>query len=370
MRLNVISNALASLGQADLLLIPLRMMPAEQSVFNRVLITPQCDEESAITRITNTRARLPGLLPDWLKETPYDLVWYSRERSWMMTRGTVEAPSIIDVDDLEEIILRQWISIGKDDHGEPLSAGSRKRMTNEIGWWKSVHQKVAEEASVLVFASKKDQDHIGARRSVVVPNTYMQPTRPQPPRPDNHTILFQGILQWAPNEDAAEWLVKEIAPLIRAQVPDLQVVLAGLPSSRILALASHPGVQVTGAVPEMIPYLHSAQLAVAPIRVGSGTRIKILEAFAHHVPVVSTHIGAAGLDAVPGVHLELSNSPAGFAQHCVHLLTNRPAAQQLTHAAHDLYQRSYQPARAQQRVHQAVQKALERIGAANLYLPG
>jgi glycosyltransferase involved in cell wall biosynthesis len=173
-----------------------------------------------------------------------------------------------------------------------------------------------------------------------------------------HAILFQGMLRWWPNEEAAEWLVSDIAPLIRARVPDLQVILAGLPSSRIQGLASPPAVQVPGTVPEMAPYLHAARLVVAPLRVGSGTRIKILEAFAHHVPVVSTRIGAAGLDAVAGVHLEVSDGAAGFAEHCTHLLTNPAAAKRLAVAAHALYQRKHLPTHARQRVREAVHMAI------------
>lgn len=359
MRIATIGKILADYGPTDLLLLPFLPTPVEPSVFRRVCVVQQCTGGPVMDRVPATRKALADQLPQWLTHTAYDLVWYCREHSWLMTRGMVAAPSIIDVDDLEDVILKQWIQMGKDDQGGPLSGNRREQMEQEIKWWRGVHRLAAEEADVLVFSSEKDRNSRYAKRQAVVPNTYEGTVKPRSPRRDRPMILFQGLLEWWPNEDAAAWLATGIAPLVRSRVPGLRVVLAGAPSNRVRALGSHM-IEVTGEVPDMAPYLDAADLVVAPLRVGSGTRIKILEAFAHLVPVVSTPIGAAGLDVEGGVHLELSDNAAGLAGHCIRLLSNRAEAVRLAHEAHELYQRRHRFAHAANAVGQAVQAALSR----------
>lgn len=360
MRIAVIGNILSGYGAVDLLLLPYLETAVEPSPFSRVCVIRQRTEVSGVDRYSATRESLTGQVPHWLTHTPYDLVWYCRERSWLMTYGLVSAPSVIDVDDLEDVVLGQWIKLGKDEQDEPLSSERYEQMTRDMEWWRTIHRQAAQEADVLVFSSEKDKNCLNAERSVVVPNTYEARTEPRPVRRSASTILFQGLLEWWPNEDAALWLATSIAPLIRARVPGLGVVLAGSPSDPVRALASHPWIQVAGSVPDMMPYLASADLVVTPLRVGSGTRIKILEAFAHRIPVVSTPIGAAGLDVKGGVHLELSDTAQGIAKHCVRLLTIPAEASRLACAAYDLYQRRYRAVHAAAAVHRAVRMALER----------
>lgn len=358
MRINTIGNILAGCGPVDLLLFPYPETQAEPSPFDRVCIIQQCIEAPGIDRFAATRESASGQLPEWLTNSSYDLVWYCRERSWLMARGLVPGPSVVDVDDLEDVILCQSMELGKDDQGEPLTEKRHKQMKRDIEWWRDVHRQVAREADVLVFSSEKDKNCHYAERAVVVPNTYEATARSHPAYRAHPTILFQGLLGWWANEDAAVWLATEIAPLIRARVPDLRIVFAGAPSDRVRDLASPPVIEVTGQVPDMAPYLDRADLVVAPLRVGSGTRIKILEAFARRVPVVSTPVGAAGLDVRAGVHLELSDVTEGLAEHCVRLLTMPAEARRLTRSAYDLYQRRYRRVHARDAVHEAVRMVL------------
>ena len=108
-------------------------------------------------------------------------------------------------------------------------------------------------------------------------------------------MLLQGTFDYAPNVDGARWLVEELAPAIRTKLPDLQIRIVGKTTGSVDTLAEPPLVTVVGKVPRMEPELARADLVVVPLRMGSGTRLKILEAFAHRVPVVSTPLGAEGL---------------------------------------------------------------------------
>ncbi|GAA1445745.1 glycosyltransferase [Nocardiopsis tropica] len=387
MRTKVIAGALAGLGTVDLLVLPLdgkHEEPPADSVFDRVLTVPQefsplDQDRSPARRVTEflrgtlaaqigkTRGAVLEKAPDWLAGTRYDLVWYMREHVWLMTRGLVSAPTVIDVDDLRDVLLARWLSIGKADRGMELTPVRRLDMHRVIARWRRIHRRAAQGADVLIYSGQGDLRRSGFPNSLVVPNTYTPPAgngvdggaqAAEERGPGRPTILFQGVLSYAPNADAAAWLVKGIAPLVRKEFPDLRVLLAGQSSPRIDALGRSPGVEVTGIVPSMTPYLRQADLVVAPLRVAGGTRIKILEAFAHRVPVVSTTVGAEGLEVRAGEHCGIADTTEAIADECVRLLSDRAAARATADRAHELYDSSYRPERAAEQVARAVDTAL------------
>lgn len=147
------------------------------------------------------------------------------------------------------------------------------------------------------------------------------PTRP------GDDVVMAGSFSYTPNVEGARWLAREVWPMVLRAVPDARLRLVGLRSETTLAdLAGLPGVVVVGTVPDMRPELTRARLAVAPLRVGGGTRIKILEAFASGRAVVSTTVGAEGIDARDGACLLLRDDAEGFAEAIVALLTDRERA--------------------------------------------
>ena len=168
----------------------------------------------------------------------------------------------------------------------------------------------------------------GLQRVAVVPNGYRLVDEPlgkvavgSPP-----TILFQGTLRYPPNADAARYLIEDIRPAIAGLVPDAVVRLVGVATPAIAALGDRPGVTVVGQVPDIDTELARADLVLVPIRFGSGTRLKILEAFAHRIPVVSTGLGAEGLDAVDEHHLLIADTPDAIAIACARLLEDEESA--------------------------------------------
>ena len=149
-------------------------------------------------------------------------------------------------------------------------------------------------------------------------------------------IVFVGAMDWMPNIDGARWFTQEILPLIRQKRPQTRLVLAGRsPVPELQALASaDPLIEVTGTVPDIRPYLWKAALSIVPLRIGGGTRLKIYEAMAAGVPVVSTAIGAEGLAVEDGKTIALADTPALFAERCVGLLASQDSAARLSSAAH------------------------------------
>ena len=151
------------------------------------------------------------------------------------------------------------------------------------------------------------------------------------------TVLFMGPLDYRPNADAVRWLVRRIFPRVRRAAPDARLRLVGRGSEQIKA----EGVDALGYVEDVAAELRRADVLIAPLRMGSGTRFKVLEAMAAGVPVVGTSLGLAGINAVPGTHAEVGSNPGQLAEAVVRLLEDRGRAQSLATAARTLVEQRY-----------------------------
>lgn len=136
-------------------------------------------------------------------------------------------------------------------------------------------------------------------------------------------IIFTGTMDYYPNIQGVLFFAQECWPLIRAQIPVATWMIVGRnPPPEIRRLAELPGVTVTGTVADIRPYLAASTLAIAPLQIGSGTRLKILEALAMQKAVVSTSMGCEGLAVIPGKHLLVADQPEAFAQAVIAFMRN------------------------------------------------
>jgi polysaccharide biosynthesis protein PslH len=157
------------------------------------------------------------------------------------------------------------------------------------------------------------------------------------------SIVFTGSMDWLPNEDAVFYFVKEILPLVRERVPSASVTIVGRnPSRRLLALADREsGVELTGWVEDVRPFIAKAAVSIVPLRIAGGTRIKIYEAMSMAKPVVSTSVGAEGLPVTNGQNILLADNPPDFAEAVVSLLTDDVRRKQMGSAARTFVSNSY-----------------------------
>ncbi|QTN31981.1 glycosyltransferase [Akkermansiaceae bacterium] len=154
---------------------------------------------------------------------------------------------------------------------------------------------------------------------------------------DSRVIGFLGSMDWLANIQAVRYFVAEIYPRIKAALPDVSFMVIGRnpPKSLIDLAKEDDSITVTGSVEDVRPYLKGCDLMVVPLLTGGGTRIKILEAMAMGVPVVSTKIGAEGLELGAGVHLEIADDAEGFAEITASLLADISRRRSLADAAHE-----------------------------------
>lgn len=147
--------------------------------------------------------------------------------------------------------------------------------------------------------------------------------------PDPNCIVFTGTMDFRPNADATVFFVREILPHILHVRPDTVFIAVGKGASAELHRLAGPNVIVTGRVPDVAPYLSRASVVVAPIRIGSGTRYKLVEALAMGKPIVSTSIGCEGLPFASDHELLIADRPEDFASATIRLLEDRELASEL-----------------------------------------
>lgn len=148
-------------------------------------------------------------------------------------------------------------------------------------------------------------------------------------------LVFTGSMDWSPNIDGMLWFAQEVLPRIRAERPDVSVAIVGrdpAPALRDLASADSR-IRVTGTVPNIRPWLWDSAVSIVPLRVGGGTRLKIFEAVAARVPVVSTTVGAEGLPLSHPSQIRLADSPETFAAECLALLASKDLRREIASSA-------------------------------------
>lgn len=226
----------------------------------------------------------------------------------------------LDIDDIE--------SITSDRLAELYSLNGRTSSAQSSRRYAEVHR-LREEGCLRsfdgVFVCSRD-DAVVLRRmyrcaAFVLPNTVTMPPVVRSKKHETLTILFVGSMDYHPNEDAALQLADVVLPgILRSTQCSVQLLIVGnRPRDSVLALGTRTGITVTGAVDSVTPYYRQATVAVVPLRAGGGTRIKILEAAVHRVPVVSTPVGAEGLEVTDGRELLLADTPEQMAGQCVRL---------------------------------------------------
>jgi sugar transferase (PEP-CTERM/EpsH1 system associated) len=185
--------------------------------------------------------------------------------------------------------------------------------------------------------------HAPGAAVAVVPNgvnlAYFQPVARTASAPH---VVFTGLMNYPPNIDAVTWFCESVLPLVEERQPGVRFTVVGdKPAAEVRALSRHRGVEITGRVPDVRPYLADADALVVPVRSGAGTRLKILEAMAMQRPVVSTRQGAEGLDVTHDVNILLGDTAAELADGICSLLSEPSLGERLAREARRLVERVY-----------------------------
>jgi glycosyltransferase involved in cell wall biosynthesis len=288
-------------------------------------------------------------------EAAYDVVWFSHAHTWLALADSVPGPHVVDLDNLDSQLLRHrrrmlWRSRPAGWRGRARALAQVAADTLDIRRWRRIEGDVVERAASVVVCSALDRERLAAPNVCVVPNAY-EPTATggaPDPRADEvvrgaPVLLMVGLLTYEPNRDAAAFFAGDVLPRVRASLPPAEFRVVGRYDleENVAALRGLPGVSVAGEVPDLTVELRRAAVVVVPIRFGGGTRIKILEAFAHGLPVVTTTVGAEGLEVEDGRHVLVADDPEDLARACLRLLDDPDVRSRLVAEGRALWQARY-----------------------------
>jgi glycosyltransferase involved in cell wall biosynthesis len=293
----------------------------------------------------------------------YDLVWFGALDHFVLLRDLLPGvPAVVDYDDVEPVKLRAYLAVAPRDLRGRLR---RVKARVDAVAWRRFERLAARHAEAVVVCSDLDLARLLSARGVAVPNTYPDPVTVRQRVPAGPAeLLMIANYGYVPNVDAARFAVDEVLPAVRRVLPDACLHLAGRGADVYMGdLATVDGVRVTGTVPAVRPLLDAAIGVIAPVRYGGGTRLKIIEAFAHGVPVVSTTLGAEGLRVTDGVDVLLADDGSALAEACVRVATDMALNERLARAGRRLYEAEYQPAVADRIVADLVRTVLARRAA-------
>lgn len=270
--------------------------------------------------------RMQKVIDRVIAENDFDIVLteFSSMGSYTLRTNAVK---ILDSHNVEyDIFRRQW-----------LKANSPFRKLHYYDEYKKFyHEELAhyQKQDALFTTSSRDKDildhEIPEIAKYVVPNgvdaSYFAPSG-QTPEP--HSLVFTGALSYLPNSDGVLYFLDNIFPLIQKQVPDAKIYVVGMNPSKEIIRRANTNVIVTNFVDDVRPYVYRSSVFVVPLRMGGGTRLKVLEAMAMQKPIVSTSIGCEGINVEHGRSILIADTPQAFADETVRLLNDGALRSQL-----------------------------------------
>jgi glycosyltransferase involved in cell wall biosynthesis len=236
---------------------------------------------------------------------------------------------VLDLHNVESALVRSYARVGRGPagllaHAEAAALGAMERS-------------LMPSFDTVVVVSERERQRLpaGVRDVLVCPNGRDPDPLGPPPPATTPTAAFVATLGWAPNVDAALWFGQDVWPEVHRRAPDARLLLVGRdPSPAVRALASS-SVEVSGTVSDVRPYLAKARVAVAPLRSGGGTRLKILEALDAGRPVVATSVAVDGLEDLIGEGVVVADDAGTMIEAVSDLLNDGERATALGRAGHD-----------------------------------
>ena len=318
----------------------------------------------------------------WLSREPVDL-WKWRVKDVAgCARGLVDAGSVdVCIADflfaVTNVPLQHKTPVILFEHNVEYLIWKRLHDLETVPWkkallaveWRKLRAREAaacRRADMTIAVSQHDRDRLAALAPDAditwiptgVDTDYFNPAlnRERP-----HHIVFSGSMDWHPNEDGVRYFLGEILPLVRQRVPDASFAIVGRnPSALLKAAALESGATVTGTLDDIRPAIADASVCVVPLRAGSGTRLKIFEALSMGKAVVSTTLGAEGLDITPGLHYVAADGARPFADAVVSLLTDDDRRRQIAAAGRTLVEERYSWSQAARPFERHCQSVIEK----------
>ncbi len=281
-----------------------------------------------------------NLLMELLKSRRFDVVQIEFPMMWQYARLVKDIPIVLDMHNIEYDLIRQMKEASSNVLKKLLYGLEEKRL-------KQIEEDAWKECSLCVAVSDRERDMISAHirkdgRVITISNGVdLERFAYVPKKTSERRILFIGSMDYIPTIDSTDYLLEEIFPIILSKIEGVKLDIVGRSLWRIRDKLSAGEVSLHENVPDIIPFLKKADVLIDPLRIGAGTRLKILEAMAAGTPVVTTSKGCEGIKVKNGEHLLIADSSLDFADATVKLLTDRELSDSLTGNARQLVEEKY-----------------------------
>lgn len=286
-------------------------------------------------------AEMERSLVDLLNKRSFDLIvmegiWLGAYWPLIASSGAIK---VLNHYDLEALSLRRQASVMKPGLEKALFLYDARRM-------QKMEDRILLTADWIWVTSAREQQVLLQRYPALpvglAPNGVDCGAKKLLAPVSGHEILFVGCMRHFPNVDAVRYFVREVLPLLRQKVPDALFRVVGRGTGPdIRELAKNPGVVITGEVSDLLPYYRQCAACVVPLRSGGGTRLKILECMAYGRPVVSTSLGAEGIEIEDGRHFLRADTPAAMVDSILRIFSSPGVGAELTAHARTRVEEKY-----------------------------
>jgi len=271
-----------------------------------------------------------------------------------LARRPRRAGTILDLDDVETVVRTRALTVNR-----PARWQRRVFERYDLLRLRWYQRRALSMFDRVLICSERDRKLLGQQHVVVIPNGATCPERALPDEPEGRTLLYVGNFAYSPNVDGLSFLVRDVLPLIRREIPDVRLLVVGRMASETgLGLQKDTSIHVVSDPPTLEPYYRQASVSVVSLRIGGGTRLRILEALALGRPVVSTSVGCEGLEVTDGEHLLIGDDSEGLARRCVALLRDPALRQRLAVRGRELVEEKYTWDSIESRVRSATEELL------------
>jgi hypothetical protein len=290
----------------------------------------------------------------------YDLNWVAGVVTYERINLAPDCRCVVDIDDIR--------------HRELLRTGgaSRYSLKQRVGRclrgraWRRLELGAIMKTDCSLVCSRLDRDFLADDRVRIVRNSYngtsgseVSAVADLSMAVGSKKMLMIGNMDYEPNIDGVEFFCREILPVIRERIPTASFVVVGKGGGeRLEKCRSIAGVDLVGKVEDLTPFLQEAAFSLVPLRMGSGTRLKVLESLYYGRAVVSTYVGAEGLELLPGKHILLAELAEEFAHHCIQLLEDPALARNLAEAGQSYIREEYSWDRVKEDVDEVIDFAM------------
>lgn len=304
-----------------------------------LLVLKNLFEDDPLFWIRYRQNEMKNELEKMLRKTDYDAIHCEHLHMAGYLSNISHPFKILDAHQIETILLLRYVK-------QVRNIFKKNALLKEAIKLKKWETKKISEFSAVLTVSRNEQEilkNMGSRMSVLAPNGVdLDYFNFREKESDEPCIVFTGSLAWEPNVDAVLWYYKFILPFVKDVIPDVRFLVVGQnPPPEILALTRDKSITITGYVPDIRPFLAKGTVFAVPLRIGGGTRLKILQAFASGIPVLSTSIGAEGIEATPDKDIIIKDDIEGLIQSTISLLQDGGLRKRISQSARLLVETNY-----------------------------